>query len=93
MLRNFLESKLRELEHPDVWFQQDGATAHTARRTMDVLREMFPGRIDELKAAIRQKITGISPQITTRVMETFRNQLRMRIEKNGRHLDSVIFKT
>lgn len=131
MLRNFLEPKLRELDHPNVWFQQDGATAHTARRTMDVLREMFPGHvislrgdvgwparspdlapcdfflwgylkakvfqhhprtIDELKAAIRQEIRGITPQITARVMETFRNQLRMCIEKNGRHLDSVIFK-
>ncbi|KYN41494.1 hypothetical protein ALC56_04099 [Trachymyrmex septentrionalis] len=53
----------------------------------------LPRTIDELKAAIRQEITGISPQITARVMETFRNQLRMCIEKNGRHLDSVIFKT
>ena len=44
--------------------------------------------IDELKAAIRQEIIGISPQIIARVMETFRNQLRMCIEKNGRHLDS-----
>lgn len=24
-----------------MWFQQDGATCHTARETMDVLREIF----------------------------------------------------
>ena len=28
-----------------VWFQQDGATAHTAKIPMDCLREAFPGRL------------------------------------------------
>jgi len=28
-----------------VWLKQDGATAHTARASMQVLREMFPGRL------------------------------------------------
>jgi hypothetical protein len=28
-----------------VWFQQDGATAHTARASMSVLREMFPQHV------------------------------------------------
>ena len=27
----------------NVWFQQDGATAHTFQRAMGILREMFPG--------------------------------------------------
>ena len=27
------------------WFQQDGATAHTARVTMEILRHQFPGRV------------------------------------------------
>ena len=29
----------------DFWFQQDGATAHTARETMTILRAAFPGRL------------------------------------------------
>jgi len=37
MLETFLRPKL-----DDVWFQQDGATA---RRSLRVLREMFPGRL------------------------------------------------
>jgi hypothetical protein len=47
MLENFLRSKLDDLfnkhgaEH--VWFQQDGVTAHTPRRSLGILREMFPG--------------------------------------------------
>ena len=28
-----------------VWFQHDGATAHTARASMSVLREMFPQHV------------------------------------------------
>jgi len=33
----------------DAWFQQDGATAHTARRSVLVLREMFPGKLISLR--------------------------------------------
>jgi hypothetical protein len=28
-----------------MWFQQDGATCHTACETMELLREKFPGRV------------------------------------------------
>jgi hypothetical protein len=48
MLYNFLELKLNERGNPAVWFQQDGATAHTARGSMGVLQEMFPGRLISL---------------------------------------------
>ena len=36
----------------DVWFQQDGATAHTARISLAVLRQMFPGRLVSLRGDI-----------------------------------------
>jgi hypothetical protein len=52
MLRNFLESKLNERGNPAVWFQQDGATAHTARGSMGVLREMFLERLISLRGDI-----------------------------------------
>jgi len=44
MLRNFCEPELRRrgIDLSSVRFQQDGATAHTARASMSVLREMFP---------------------------------------------------
>jgi len=35
----------RGIDPPSVWFQQDGATAHTARASMSVLREMFPQHV------------------------------------------------
>lgn len=37
--------ELPDMEDAELWFQQDGATAHTARETMNCLRVMFPGRI------------------------------------------------
>ena len=49
MLETFLEPKLEELSEEinlgDIWFQQDGATAHTAQITMAKLRQMFPSRL------------------------------------------------
>jgi hypothetical protein len=47
MLNEFLLPELRR-RHNDirlVWFQQDGATSHTARISMQTVREMFPGRV------------------------------------------------
>ncbi|CAG4965031.1 unnamed protein product [Colias eurytheme] len=47
MIREYFIPKLRE--HPSnsshTWFQQDGATPHTARTTMSLLREEFPGKL------------------------------------------------
>src|SRR5215469_12220597 len=47
MLRNFLRPQLRSLRvnMEEMWFQQDGATAHTARASMTVVRQMFPQHV------------------------------------------------
>jgi len=120
-----------ELED-DVWFQQDGATAHTSRRSLSILREMFPGNlislhgdigwpalspdltrcdfflwgylkakvyerrpgtIEQLKLAIRQKVAAITPAITRKAMDNFRERLQQCVINNGRHLSDVIFKS
>lgn len=41
MISNFLLPKIHELNLVDMWFQQDGATCHTARETMDILLNEF----------------------------------------------------
>jgi len=43
MLRNFLRPQPRSLRvnMEEMWFQQDGATAHTARASMTFVRQMF----------------------------------------------------
>lgn len=45
MLTEFFLPQLDELGLEDMWFQQDGATAHTARATTDILKAAFPGRL------------------------------------------------
>jgi hypothetical protein len=52
VLLSFMEPKLNERGNSTVWFQHDGATAHTARGSMGVLREMFPGRLISLRGDI-----------------------------------------
>ena len=49
MIEEFFLPKLEEMNLRDVWFQQDGATAHTARTSMALLREHFPERLISLR--------------------------------------------
>ena len=37
--------QLQDLDMHNLWFQQDGATPHTAAETMAMLRAAFPGRL------------------------------------------------
>ena len=45
MVNTFLRPEIENNDIEDYWFQQDGATAHTARQTIDLLKKMFPGRL------------------------------------------------
>ena len=52
-LHRFLKPKLEDLRNEtEVWFQQDGATAHTAKKSMDVLVEMFPSHVISLRGDV-----------------------------------------
>jgi len=54
MLRTFLEPDFQRLgvENQTLCFQQDGATAHTARTAMRVFNEIFPARVISRKRKI-----------------------------------------
>jgi hypothetical protein len=66
-LENFLRPKIDEYgeEHnlEDFWFQQDRATAHTARRPRAISKEMFSGRVVSLHEAVPwpQRTPDLSP--------------------------------
>lgn len=49
MIEEFFLPRLEEMNVRNVWFQQDGATAHTARDSMDLLRQHFPDRLISLR--------------------------------------------
>ena len=52
MLNEFLFTKIEEEDMENIWFQQDGATCHTAEATLDVLHPVFEDRIISRRAAI-----------------------------------------
>jgi hypothetical protein len=57
MLEKFPWPKLDDIfdehEAENVWFQQDSAAAHTCRRSLGILSEMFPGHVVSLRVDIR----------------------------------------
>ncbi|GFW73635.1 RNase H domain-containing protein [Trichonephila clavipes] len=45
MITNFFIPALNNYDVQELWFQQDGATCHTARATIDLLKGTFKGRL------------------------------------------------
>ena len=45
MLNEFLFTQIEDEDIGNIWFQQDGATCHSAKATLDVLRPVFEDRI------------------------------------------------
>ena len=45
MWNEFLFTKIEEEDIGNIWFQQDGASCHTAEATLDVLSPVFEDRI------------------------------------------------
>ncbi|KAG5323085.1 TC3A transposase, partial [Pseudoatta argentina] len=62
MLQEFFFPRLNELDLGDIWFQQDGATAHTSRASMAVLREHFPERLISIRGDLEWQAR--SPDLT-----------------------------
>ena len=52
MLNEFLFTKIEEEDIGNIWFQQNGATCHTAEATLDILRPVFEGRIISRRADV-----------------------------------------
>ncbi|GFX87918.1 uncharacterized protein TNCV_4373831 [Trichonephila clavipes] len=45
MITNFFIPELNNHDVQELWFQQDGATCHTARATIDLLKDTFRDRL------------------------------------------------
>ncbi|GFU18051.1 transposable element Tc3 transposase [Trichonephila clavipes] len=45
MITNFFIPELNNHDVQELWFQQDGATCHTARVTIDLLKDTFGDRL------------------------------------------------
>jgi hypothetical protein len=49
MLTSFLWPFLQNIDMQNLWFQQDGATCHNSRETINIIKEKFPGRLISLR--------------------------------------------
>jgi len=56
-------------------------------------RARRPGTIEQLKEAIRQEVAAISPAMTRKAMDNFRERLQECVINNSRHLSDIIFKS
>ncbi|GFS99171.1 uncharacterized protein TNCV_1600161 [Trichonephila clavipes] len=45
MITNFFIPELNNHDVQELWFQQDGATCHTAHATIDLLKDTFGDRL------------------------------------------------
>ena len=52
MLNEFLFTKIEKEDIGNIWFQQHGATCHTAEATLIVLRPVFEDRIISHRADV-----------------------------------------
>ena len=52
MLNEFLFTKIQEKDIGNIWFQQEGATSHTAEATLDVLCPVFEDHIISHRANV-----------------------------------------
>ena len=52
ILNQFLFTSIEEEDIGNIWFQQDGATCHTAEATLDVMRSVFENRIISRRADV-----------------------------------------
>ena len=64
MIEELFLPDLEEMDVGDVWFQQDGATVHTARASMELLRKHFPGCLISLEViSLGRRAPQIRPHV------------------------------
>ncbi|GFV30863.1 DUF4817 domain-containing protein [Trichonephila clavipes] len=94
MIRNFFISELNNHDVQELWFQQDGATCHTARATIDLLKDTFDKRhtLYHLEDNIRRVIADIQPQMLEKVIENWTSKLDYIRASRGSPMPEIIFK-
>ncbi|GFU56577.1 integrase catalytic domain-containing protein [Trichonephila clavipes] len=99
MITNFFIPELNNHDVQELWFQQDGATCHTARATIDQFIERHslvyadkPQTLDHLEDNIRRVIADIQPQMLKKVIENWTSRSDYIRASRGSHMPEIIFK-
>ncbi|GFT66994.1 DUF4817 domain-containing protein [Trichonephila clavipes] len=108
MITNFFIPELNNHDVQELWFQQDGVTSHTARATIDLLKDKFdyflwdyvkslvyadkPQTPDHLEDNIRCVTADIRPQMLEKVIENWTSRLDYIRASRGSPSPEIIFK-
>ncbi|GFX72516.1 transposable element Tc3 transposase [Trichonephila clavipes] len=105
MITNFFIPELNNHDVQELWFQQDGAICHTARATIDLLKDTFgdrqfqslvyadkPQTLDHLEDNIRRVIADIRPQMLEKVIENRTSRLDYIRASRGSPMPEIILK-
>ncbi|GFW58579.1 hypothetical protein TNCV_718791 [Trichonephila clavipes] len=90
MITNFFIPELNNHDVQELWFQQDGATCHAARATIDLLKDTFGDRL--ISDKIRCVIADIRPQMLEKVIENWTSRLDYIRASRGSAMPEIIFK-
>ncbi|GFV22631.1 hypothetical protein TNCV_2078211 [Trichonephila clavipes] len=101
MITNFFIPELNNHDVQELWFQQDSATCHTSRATIDLLLFSVglckvyadkPQTLDHLEDNIRRVIADIRPQMLEKVIENWTSRLDYIRASRGSPMPEIIFK-
>ncbi|GFT08225.1 hypothetical protein TNCV_3481691 [Trichonephila clavipes] len=94
MITNFFIPELNNHDVQELWFQQDSTTCHTARATIDLLKDTFdkPQTLDHLEDNIPRVIADIRPQMLEKVIENWTSRLDYIRASCGSPMPEIIFK-
>ncbi|GFV32341.1 DUF4817 domain-containing protein [Trichonephila clavipes] len=103
MITNFFIPEWNNHDVQELWFQQDGATCHTARACHNRFIERHgyvkslvyadkSQTLDHLEDNIRRVISDIRPQMLEKVIENWTSRLDYIRASRGSHMPEIIFK-
>ncbi|GFX23492.1 uncharacterized protein TNCV_3769671 [Trichonephila clavipes] len=91
MITNFFIPELNNHDVQELWFQQDGATCHTARATIDLLKDTFGDRLISRFGPVNWPPRS-RPQILEKVIENWTSRLDYIRASRGSPMPEIIFK-
>ncbi|GFX14905.1 transposable element Tcb2 transposase [Trichonephila clavipes] len=71
MITNFFIPELNNHDVQELWFQQDGATCHTARATIDLLKDTFGDRIISRFGPVETNIIKLNKEKYNKIIEHY----------------------
>ncbi|GFX03936.1 putative transposable element [Trichonephila clavipes] len=101
MIANFFIPESNNHDVQELWFQQDGAICHTARATIDLLKDKIgdrlisrfgPGNWPPRSCVMNCLIADIRPQMLEKVIENWTSRLDYIRASRGSPMPEIIFK-